>query len=1260
MSTIRHLSHPPLPNKSTVLAGAGVQDAYWSDDEDEDAECPLCLEEMDVAEIGFKPCPCGYQICMFCYHHIKSNLNGRCPACRREYLEENVEFTAVAKEDVKRQTQQKKRKERERKELDALGRRHFANVRVVQRNVVYVVGLGSRFAKEELIPTLRSNEYFGQYGKISKIILVKRHLPGSKSPVVGLYITYHRREDAARAIHAVDGSPSPGGGDDVMRASHGTTKYCMSFLRGQNCSNNGCLDLHEWGDKNDCFTKEDLTTLKHSMKDAESQSRPSIRKKGDEHESTGLPRGTSWGQKSSVLPVSQSHSSRQSRNSNGRPRNQPPIRSSASATDGHSRPGTRGHDRRAPGHASTSSSTLTSKASGKAHSQASSSRPSTPAVPLPPPQGRPTSPAVSTVTRTRAVEPPPRSATPASSVAVESDLGSSNPDPEPPLSPVAVHSVPSAPPGLPAPPTYQLSTQAQELLDDVRARREQVTQPHVPSPFPEFDRTLDSLGGGDFSFKWTLDPKVTPSDPNAGTLEYVGSFDPFAASGSVSTLQQRGQRQFPQLSGLLVFPRPLQAPSYLLNRPVDIATGNGDGSRQESRFGFARRRASPSAGNSPSLTALASSPLTSGSPMHMYQQANGPWGYQAQQQQVQLAGVSQQSLLSPQHQHAQVYDYGHPPGVPIPSMNPLLSSPTFHPQPAGFPPGLRFQPFEHVEPDRMRTGRHRADSSDGELTVAASGPSQQLPTAFGFGGPPGLSRRDSTASTTVHTMYSEPVQRQSTPARLSGQSSHRGSSMSSTPAYASPHLSPAPDSASAKPATADPPILLATDFPALPATAPLEFQVKREQNHPYILPTPAKAPEPKVPPQPVIHVRKAQVKAKESKVTPRVQEPTVKGPPIAAPAASSGLSKATKTRTKQEKKEELQAVPEPLASTSAFAEPKKSVKIAQKPFPPPPPPEPVQAPLFSKVSKKAKPTQSKVMKVNREETAQTKSTSDDSQKEATSSTTPSQSTTPAPRQSVAEVSQNDAPMSPAIFSEPSSLTDLLDHLSRKGLDTPLLAFFNPKMLDPDSQTPLQYDPLVHALSALSVGGGSFANNLPPVSIDSAVSSFQQLLETLTQTISDLLRLLPRTTWDDSSSFDGVLRDMLKGDDFLDDIGEEGGKDDEVAALTLALERRARWMEVQLAKLEELHRDINTAAVRAVLTFNDRGWGSAGFVPRAGNSLARFEATGYVQGEAKSLRPMSLEELHRASEKAKAEERAARHDVQESVEMMRTLLPPEEE
>jgi CCR4-NOT transcription complex subunit 4 len=70
-----------------------------------------------------------------------------------------------------------------------------------------------------------------------------------------------RREEAARAIAAVDGSPSPGGGGEIMRASYGTTKYCMNFLRGVQCTNTSCLDLHEWGDDRDCFTKEDLATL---------------------------------------------------------------------------------------------------------------------------------------------------------------------------------------------------------------------------------------------------------------------------------------------------------------------------------------------------------------------------------------------------------------------------------------------------------------------------------------------------------------------------------------------------------------------------------------------------------------------------------------------------------------------------------------------------------------------------------------------------------------------------------------------------------------------------------------------------------------------------------------------------------------------------------------------------------------------------------------------------------------------------------------
>jgi CCR4-NOT transcription complex subunit 4 len=240
---------------------------------------------------------------------------------------------------------------------------------------------------------------------------------------------------------------------------------------------------------------------------------------------------------------------------------------------------------------------------------------------------------------------------------------------------------------------------------------------------------------------------------------------------------------------------------------------------------------------------------------------------------------------------------------------------------------------------------------------------------------------------------------------------------------------------------------------------------------------------------------------------------------------------------------------------------------------------------------------------------------------------------------------------------PTSIEDLLDEIDiyNPAMDLANHPFFDTHKLNPASSMPLEYGPLVHALSALSVGGGSFANNMPSGSIDNAVSSFQQLLETLTQTISDLLRLLPRTTWDDSSSFDGVLRDMLKGDDFLDDAGDESrGKEDEVAALTLALERRARWMEVQLSKLEELHRDINTAAVRAVLSFNDNGWDRHAVLPRVGNSLRRFDNLGLVEenGVVRSMNSRELEEKLAVAREAAVFAEAQVREAMERVQVVR--------
>lgn len=320
----------------------------------------------------------------------------------------------------------------------------------------------------------------------------------------------------------------------------------------------------------------------------------------------------------------------------------------------------------------------------------------------------------------------------------------------------------------------------------------------------------------------------------------------------------------------------------------------------------------------------------------------------------------------------------------------------------------------------------------------------------------------------------------------------------------------------------------------------------------------------------------------------------------------------------------------------------------------------MQAPLLSKMPKKNKPV-TKPIRIPKEDEMLVEDLS-----AAVSAATPDTPFSAAIRSSTAAESNITNSRAHSVdwvgSSEPTSVAELLEEidLQNPSLDLPNHSFFDTYKLNPAAKMPLEYGPLVHALSALSVGGGSFANNMPSGSIDNAVSSFQQLLETLTQTISDLLRLLPRTTWDDSSSFDGVLRDMLKGDDFLDDGDDNSpGKEDEVAALTLALERRARWMEVQLSKLEELHRDINTAAVRAVLSFNDSGWDRYAFMPRVGNTLRRFDNIGMIVGEDEP-RNMTADELEDKLAVAREAAVFAEAEVREVMEKMAAIRPFEDE
>ena len=59
---------------------------------------------------------------------------------------------------------------------------------------------------------MRQHDYFGQYGKITKVVINRRTNTNGPTPVIsnGVYITFAKKDDAAKAIEAVDGSVCDG------------------------------------------------------------------------------------------------------------------------------------------------------------------------------------------------------------------------------------------------------------------------------------------------------------------------------------------------------------------------------------------------------------------------------------------------------------------------------------------------------------------------------------------------------------------------------------------------------------------------------------------------------------------------------------------------------------------------------------------------------------------------------------------------------------------------------------------------------------------------------------------------------------------------------------------------------------------------------------------------------------------------------------------------------------------------------------------
>ncbi|EPS71252.1 hypothetical protein M569_03506, partial [Genlisea aurea] len=231
---------------------------------EEEKRCPLCTEEMDWTDLQFNPCKCGYQVCVWCWHHIidmaeKDETEGRCPACRTIYDKEKVSLMQTSCESqTKTKVTCRKTKPPRAKQSRNEVKKDLTNVRVIQRKMAYVIGIPLSLANEEV---LRQKEYFGQYGKVTKVSLSRTSGGGVQqfiNDTCSVYVTYSKEEEALRCIQSVHGFFLEG---KLLRASFGTAKYCHAWLKNAPCNNPSCLYLHNLGADEDSFGKDEVAAV---------------------------------------------------------------------------------------------------------------------------------------------------------------------------------------------------------------------------------------------------------------------------------------------------------------------------------------------------------------------------------------------------------------------------------------------------------------------------------------------------------------------------------------------------------------------------------------------------------------------------------------------------------------------------------------------------------------------------------------------------------------------------------------------------------------------------------------------------------------------------------------------------------------------------------------------------------------------------------------------------------------------------------------
>ena len=227
--------------------------------------------------MSFKPCRCGFQVCVWCH----SKLDGRCPHCRRNYDPTLPKFDAMvhARDLEERRKKRKLEQQSQHSEKRELDRQALRETRVIQKNVIVIMGLPPHLALED---TLRRKELCGRFGKILKLaVTTRRREAGTGADYAAAssasahsftaYVTFRSNAEAADCLKTLDGkrteiSSGVTASSPVLRCSFGSIRYCSNWVNGVSCPlGSRCPFLHELAKDEDIFTKMNVRLLKKRM-----------------------------------------------------------------------------------------------------------------------------------------------------------------------------------------------------------------------------------------------------------------------------------------------------------------------------------------------------------------------------------------------------------------------------------------------------------------------------------------------------------------------------------------------------------------------------------------------------------------------------------------------------------------------------------------------------------------------------------------------------------------------------------------------------------------------------------------------------------------------------------------------------------------------------------------------------------------------------------------------------------------------------------